>query len=64
MNGIYSKQKNNEHEIVPTLTYGHMQLKELFIAYQKAENGDGAAFVYDQKLNGWMSNTVLGEAGT
>lgn len=64
LNGIYSKQKNNEHEIVPTLTYGHMQLKELFIAYQKAENGDGAAFVYDQKLNGWMSNTVLGEAGT
>ncbi len=63
LNGIYSKQKNNEHEIIPTLTYGHMQLQEHFIAYQKAENEDGATFVYEQELNGWMSNTMLGGAG-
>ena len=64
LNEIYSKQKDNRHEIVPTLTYGHMQLQEHFTAYQKAKNGDGAAFVYNQELGGWMSNAVLGGAST
>ena len=63
LNKIYSRQKNNAHEIIPTLTYGHMQLPELFVAYQKAANADGATFVYEQELGGWMANAVLGSAG-
>jgi len=63
LNEIYSRQKHNEHEIIPTLTYGHIQLPEHFIAYEKAASGDGAVFVYEQSLGGWMSNTVQGNAG-
>lgn len=63
LNGIYSVQGNNAHEIVPTLTYGHMQIPEQFAAYEKAKNGDGAVFVYEQELGGWMANAVLGTAG-
>ena len=63
LNEIYSKQKNNRYEIIPTLTYGHMQLPEHFIAYGKAAKGDGATFVYEQSLGGWMANTVLGNTG-
>ena len=64
LNALYSKQKNNKHEIIPTLTYGHMQLPEHFTAYGKAANGDGASFVHQQELSGWMANSVLGNAGS
>ncbi len=63
LNEIYVNQENNAHEIVPTLTCGHMQIPEQFAAYEKAKNGDGAAFVYEQELGGWMANAVLGTAG-
>ena len=61
LNAIYSEQKNNAHEIIPTLTYGHMQLPEHFTAYRKASDGDGADFVYRQTLGGWMENAVFGQ---
>ena len=60
---IYSGQENNEHAVIPTLTYGHMQLPDHFVAYQKAANSDGATFVYEQSLGGWMANAVLGNTG-
>lgn len=61
LNAIYSEQINNAHEIIPTLTYGHMQLPEHFTAYRKAADGDGAGFVYRQPLGGWMENAVFGQ---
>ena len=63
LNGIYSGQKNNAHEVIPTLTYGHMQLPDQFTAYAKAASGEGATFVYEQALGGWMANAVLGNTG-
>lgn len=60
LNEIYSKQKQNLHAVVPSFTYGHMQLPEHFIAYGKASAGEGATFVYEQSLGGWMANAVLG----
>ena len=63
LNAVYSKQENNAHEIIPTLTYGHMQLPEHFTAYQKAADGEGASFVHEQTLGGWMANAVLGNTG-
>ncbi len=64
LNEIYSKQENNAHTTIPTLTYGHMQLPEHFIAYGKASEENGATFVYEQKLSGWMENSVLGNTST
>ncbi len=63
LNVIYAGQKNNARATVPTVTYGHMQIPELFTAYRKAADGDGASFVYGQPLTGWMENSVLGDTG-
>ena len=54
LNSIYAEQKQNALATVPTITYGHMPLPEFGKAYQKAVNGEGAEFVYYQKLGGWM----------
>jgi len=60
---IYSCQRNNKHEVVPTITYGHIQLPEHLSAYQKALDSNGAEFVYYQELGGWMQNQILSDAG-
>ena len=54
LNTIYGEQEQNALDTVPTITYGHMPLPEFGEAYQKAVNGEGAEFVYYQKLGGWM----------
>lgn len=63
LNEIYKNQKANNNDIIPTLTYGHMQLPEHFIAYKNASEGNGAEFIYEQQLGGWMANAVLGNTG-
>lgn len=63
LNAIYTKQKNNRSEVIPTLTYGHIQLPEHFTAYQKAASEDGAHFVCEQALGGFMADEVTQGAG-
>ncbi len=58
LNDIYSKQNNNAQEIIPTITYGHIQLPDHFTAYKKAKEGNGAEFVYRQELGGWMQGIM------
>ena len=60
LNEIYDGQTKNALDTVPTITYGHMPLPEFGEAYQKAASGEGAEFVYYQKLSGW----VLGGSNT
>lgn len=54
LNALYVMQTQNALKTVPTITYGHMPLTEFGEAYQKAANGDGAEFIYYQKLSGWV----------
>ena len=63
LNGIYGKQTSNKFEVIPTITYGHIQLPEFADAYQSARNNDGAEFVYEQELPEWMINGIGGNAG-
>ena len=64
LNAIYSAQKNNDHEVIPTLTYGHIQLTDHFRAYKQAAEDNGAEFVYYQQLGGWMQGIMNGSSST
>ncbi len=63
LNDVYRNQKSNVFDIIPTITYGHIQLPEYADAYQKAKNNDGAEFIYEQELSGWMTNGITDDAG-
>ena len=56
LDGLYSAQEENPLDVVPTITYGHIQLPQYNIAYQKAANGDGAEFIYGQKPTWYEAN--------
>ena len=64
LNDIYSAQKNNAHEVIPTLTYGHIQLPDHFRAYKQAVEENDAEFIYYQQLGGWMQGTMNDSAAT
>ena len=63
LQAIYSAQENNEHEIIPTVVYTHIQLPEYKTAYDKAtaKTGD-AEFVIEQTLSS-SDVTELGTGG-
>ncbi len=63
LNDIYQEQASNVFDVIPTITYGHMQLPEYADAYRKAKNNDGAEFIYEQELPGWMANDITNDAG-
>ena len=62
LNNIYAKQNNNKHEVIPSITFGHIQLPEHFSAYKKAIEHDNAEFVYFQELGNWINNLVNNES--
>lgn len=64
LNEIYTKQKNNAMEVIPTITYGHIQLTDHFLAYKKAVENDGAEFLYYQELGGWMQGVMQDSASS
>lgn len=64
LNEVYSSQRNNEHTVIPTLTFGHIQLDDHFIAYKMAKENNGAEFVYPQELGGWMQNIMQGSSSS
>lgn len=63
LDNVYSGQKNNVHATVPTITYGHIQLPEFSEAYQKAVNGEGAGFVYNEHLSKGYLSGILNASG-
>ncbi len=60
LNTLYIAQTQNALNTVPTITYGHMPLPEFGKAYQKAANGEGAEFIYYQRLSGWVLGGATG----
>lgn len=63
LNESYTRQWWNSLSTVPTLTYGHIQLPEYVDAYQKAQSGDGAEFIYEQELSEQMLDAIESNAG-
>ena len=63
LNAIYQKQQSNAFATIPSITYGHIQLPEYADAYQKAKNGDGAEFVFEQELPDWIIDGLSNDAG-
>ena len=63
LQAIYAKQSGNEHQIIPTIVYSHIQLPEFKTAYQQAVAGStDSKFVIEQSLSS-SDVTELGTGG-
>lgn len=50
LQAIYAAQEGNDHEVVPTIVFSHIQLQEHATLFENAKNNDGATFIREQTL--------------
>ncbi|MGM9808520.1 MAG: metallophosphoesterase [Bacilli bacterium] len=63
LNKKYKKQKDNQFDVIPSITYGHEQLIEFVEAYNKAKENNGAQILYDQDISSRALDGILANTG-